>query len=225
VWRKIWDALTEKPWFAFLFLGILLFLAVFTDEIPKTGIKIHDSPYQIFLLIAGGLLILAAVFLAIRQEISPSVPSTPPQSSGKAAPPKINPKLYNVSISKPKPVRASQSPVKLVGTIAKPLTEDVELWLFSVGARNLRPTYWPYQKIQIPDKKNWDLEYKSGTGKRVIQLYLVGKDGQALIASFFDINGEFLKMHGGSHQPLLAITSDIVPACEPLHVEIEPPSA
>jgi hypothetical protein len=80
VWRKIWDALTEKPWFAFLFVGILLFLAVFTDEIPKTGIKIHDSPYQIFLLIAGSLLILTAIFLAIRQEISPS--AQPTQSQG-----------------------------------------------------------------------------------------------------------------------------------------------
>jgi hypothetical protein len=223
MWRRIWDSITEKPWFAFLFIGVLLPMVAFVDEIPKTGIKIHGSPYQPFLFAAGGVLILAAIFLAIRQE--PSLPlQTPSSPSSVRGAPAINPKLYGVAITKPKSDTVNQSPVILVGTIARPLPNNLELWLIGVAGTVRQPKYWPYARVVPDGKKKWTLEYKSGTGLRKLQLYLVGNDGQALMASFVDINRAFISLHGGDHYPLSILTSDMIPACELLTIKIESPN-
>src|SRR5215472_1306687 len=182
--------------------------------VPVVTLPTFARLYQPIVVVLAVILVLAALALIFLQVIWPPPPPPPP--------PPIDPKKYAISISKPFQQAKVQSPTTLMGTLKRnPSLDGLQLWLFSVGARGLRPTYWPYGEIKIPDKVlNWSLEYKTAPGDRVLQLYLVGKDGQALVSSFFDINRPFLEKHGGSHQPLLGITSDIIPACAALHVQI-----
>jgi hypothetical protein len=221
MWRRVWEAIADKetPWFAFLVFGVFLAIAAFLEEIPKTGIKIRGSEYQPLLLACGAVLLLAAVGLAVYRTVRP------PVSIANQTAVKINVKGVGVAIKKPRPRKGEKisSPVVITGTVNKPPPEGWAIYLVGIGSRDQRPTYFPYQEVSLLPDRRWSIEYKSGSGPRKLQLYLVGKDGQALMNAFWDVYREHLNKSPGSHAPLRALTSDMLPACGPLHVHIAEP--
>lgn len=229
--KRIWEAVADKEntWFPFLIFGCLLSFGAFVGEIPKTGIKIQGSSYQPLLLACGALLLLTAVGLAIHRSLRPPILTpiqTEPTGRGPKITVRINAKAVGMVIDKPRQDEQLASPIVLSGTVSKPPPQDWLIFLVGVGARDRRPTYWPYKEVKIlKNQRNWSIEYKSGPGPKVLQLYLVGKDGQALMNAFYDINGEHLSKSPGSYEPLRALTSDMVPACDELRVSIAEPKA
>ena len=193
--RRIWEALADKEnsWFPFLIFGFLLSLGAFVEEIPKTGIKIRGSEYQPLLLACGAVLLLAAVGLAIYRSVRPPIFTTIEAGAEKKRSKisvKINVKAIGAIIDRPRPRADEQisSPMMISGTVSKPPPRDWVLFLVGVGARDRRPTFWPYKEVKLlKDQRNWSIEYKSGPGPKELQLYLVGKDGQALINAFYDV--------------------------------------
>jgi hypothetical protein len=213
----------DHKWFLFLLIGGVLALAAFIDEVPKIGIKIRGSEYQPLLLVCGAALLLAAIVLVIHDAFRPPVVTTVTDgpSKGKA---KVNVKAVAAIFDTPKPGPDGKlrSPVALTGTVAKPPPEDWSIYLVGVGKRDNHKTYWPYAEVQIKNKRHWSLDYKSGEGDKDLRLYIVGKDGKALMDAFFDINREHLKKNPGSHEPLWTLTSDMLEAAA-LHVKVEKP--
>jgi hypothetical protein len=226
MWRRFWEAITDKenPWFALLVFGVFLAIAAFLEEIPKTGIKIKGSEYQPLLLACGAVLLLAAVGLAVYRTVRPPV-SIADQTAVEKRRPKINVIGVGDAIKKPRPRKGEKipSPVMITGTVSKPPPEGWVIYLVGVGSRDQRSTYFPYQEVSLLPDRTWSIEYKSGSGPRKLQLYLVGEDGQALMKAFWDVNREHLNKSPGSHAPLRALTSDMLPACDPLHVHIAEP--
>jgi hypothetical protein len=103
-------------------------------------------------------------------------------------------KGVGVAIKKPRPRKGEKisSPVMITGTVNKPPPEGWAIYLVGIGSRDNRPTYFPYHEVNLLPDRRWSIEYKSGSGPRKLQLYLVGKDGQALMNAFSDINREHL---------------------------------
>jgi hypothetical protein len=70
------------------------------------------------------------------------------------------------------------------------LPEFVELWVFSSGGSS----HWPYAPmIKSGRARTWTCNYDAPLGyrsgeERLLRLFLVGKNGQALIRCYSDLN-------------------------------------
>jgi hypothetical protein len=207
----------EKPWRACLAASFLFLIVAATGEVIFTGMKTNADFKWIFVAMSALCIVLAV--LAYWRESGSN--EQPVASNAK---PKINPKTYNVVISKPEFGKKLKPPVILTGKMSRKLPQGVQLWLFSEGGIPKSKKHYPNREATIdPNReREWSIKYKPGHKfedgqSRTLQLYLVGPDGQALITAYKNINAKFVNLEKDEYEPLLALTEDIVPAC-PRHI-------
>lgn len=210
----------ERAWRALLFAGILLAILSVTGQVYKTDLEVRYPQFLPFLLAASLVLIGVAIILAVREEWFP-----PPSPNGHPKPKTDIAKSIGVEITQPKFGAKLPPPVTMTGKVKKqPDDEGLQLWLFNLARGDRGPDYYPHGSIVVSKAKTWTTKltanrYNDGD-ERNLQLFLVGPDGQKLIAAYRQYN----KFYAGDDkpwQPLHNITSDTVPACPIFQILLE----
>lgn len=133
----------------------------------------------------------------------------------------IDAKVVGVVIKAPQHGEKLSPPISIKGTLEKPLPKDAQLWLFALGTKDGRDAYWPQQGAIVNSDRRWSVLYNSVSyqdgDRRRLQMFLVGKGGQALIESYRHTNAQVVPP-GAPWPALMSITPDMVHACPTLEI-------
>ena len=220
---SIWRSIAERFWLACLVTAIFFLIVGATGTVPFVSQAVANVYFQVLLLIIGLLMLGFSLYAGVTAtEVDPGrKQTTEPRSNN------INPKTYGIVIVAPKEGIKITPPVKIQGTIKAKLA-DLELWLVNVGEADGADAYWPQRQVH-PEKNNkWSVTYTPPPGfgdgdRRRLRLYLVGKDGQALIKAFRKTHEVLAQPQGLKWVGLTKLTSDMILACDQLQIVLASP--
>jgi hypothetical protein len=225
-------AFIDRIWLAFLVAGLASLYVGALGKSPYSGDVLSSNYSGPVLMVVGILLIAASIFFIVKKELQPPMPDTADLKL-----PAINAKDYALTIEEPENNSTRTSLIKITGTVAKGLPDELELWLVNHGGREGQVEYWPQDKVSIPagknKKQNWTHLYKAQNfkegDKRELQFYIVGKDGQKLIRCFRRINERHVAKSENKEKPgyeaIPELVSDFVKVGDPLRLFLTHDSA
>jgi hypothetical protein len=218
---SFWRSVADKFWLACFVAGIFLSIIGATGTVPYVTQPVANVYFQILLFGVG----LALIALGAYARMSAPEIDSDKKKVGESR--TINAKTYGVVITTPKEGAKVVSPVQIQGTI-KTRLGDLELWLVNVGDVSGEPAYWPQRKVYPGTNNKWSVTYTPVPGfrngdRRRLRLYLVGKDGQALITAFRKTHEEFAMPQKLPWIGLTRLTADMVQAGATLQIILTSP--
>jgi hypothetical protein len=203
----------KATWGAFFYAGSVFVIAavtgIFSFEREITPVN-QQLVIPLFLL---GTALLAFTAFREREENKPPPPETGPG---------LDVKAIGISIEQPDQGKKLPSPIIIKGKVKKPLPKGTELWLINLGRQTGRDAFWPQERVAVQPDKSWTVSYTPANyadgDVRRLQLFLTGKDAQALIEfyrhtnSYFAINGKW--------QGFMSRTADLQEACPLLTIQL-----
>lgn len=147
--------------------------------------------------------------------------------TGRQAPVKQALAAPNYGISfKPPGRKFTKAPITVWARQENPLPPGTELWLFTQGDQSGHTAWWAQNAFTGGKKCSADYyprDWKHGE-KRTLQLFLVGPDGQALIAYFRNVN-QLLSLPQNKHWiGITKLTSDMHPIGASFQITLEHPA-
>jgi hypothetical protein len=203
--------LTDTPWRACLFAGLLLLILAATGTVFNTSLRL-EHPELLYPIFGIGALLTfvpaAVVFLdARRPELGATIKDTSIA------------KDYAATIESPKDQEVI-IPVIIAGTLKKKLPNHLHLWLINHGTENGIVAFWPHTEA-VPTEKKWTVTYNprefDHLATRRLQMFVVSDEGQKLFNYFKQANqyhtkGAALHWPGILQRPsdMIAVSSEIL---------------
>jgi hypothetical protein len=206
--------LTDTPWRACLFAGLLLLILATTGTVFNTSLRLEHAEliYPIFLI--GTLLTLIPVLVVLRETRRPELAETIDN--------RATAKDYAVTVESPKN-KEVQVPLLLSGTLKKKLPSNLRLWLINHGTENGVAAFWPQSEASLIGRK-WTVTYEPREFKnldpRRLQMFIVGSEGQKLFNYFKRVNQYHTRGAAARWPGLLERPSDMVEVSSEIKIKL-----